>query len=416
MGLPIKTAKYYVNANEYNNCYVKTSKDAVFMNDDETETLGNFQSSITTQISKKANQSDLDSLFKYSSVLVIPSDNFRISEISSSNDKVIKLIGTNDDAAINSLIDNVGDKPLKIGMLEGNIYCNDKIKIYSYTTMLGSGQGTKINVKNNAEITQKKTDNNLLGCTFENFQIIGDREINSSTKVQGIKISAQECKFRNLTIRNCYLGMNVEAGYGVSVMNHIDSCNFLDNCKQGLRLGTDSLLTHCMFGQNAMYERDSLDYDSCGLLITGYGNQILGNHLYKNKVNIRSDWASFSTIQNNLFEAGYEEDIVLVGRAWCNTISSNRFSGKDTNGNYSNFGCIKYDSISSTELAYNNMISFNNFAFDATRPNAKYKNIIQESSNCDNNMYTNNMFRLNYTDTEPIIATGSNSLISNNFN
>jgi hypothetical protein len=63
MSLPIKTATYYVNANEYDNCYVKTSKDAVFMDDDETKTLGEKINDIdetlenhNTQLSEIPNQ------------------------------------------------------------------------------------------------------------------------------------------------------------------------------------------------------------------------------------------------------------------------------------------------------------------------------------------------------------------------
>ncbi|WP_139693398.1 hypothetical protein [Sporolactobacillus terrae] len=207
-------------------------------------------------------------------------------------------------------------------------------------------------------------------------------------------------------------GLDTNAEGGISVMNTLTHCYFIDNGKMGVKLGTDSNMTQCFVGSNSLPTRDDDNWDGCGVFLAGWGSRLIGCHLFKNRIHIRSDWSSFNTIADCQFEAGYREDILLNGRAWNMLIINNMFGGKDPNApnapELSQYNAITYESISS-DGAYRNKISDNHFAMNTDRPNAKYNHIIQEMEGCDYNMYSNNMFTQNYVQDKPLVLVGEHS-------
>ncbi len=225
-------------------------------------------------------------------------------------------------------------------------------------------------------------------------------------------LACQECNFDHMWFTNLMTGLDTNAEGGISVMNTLTHCYFIDNGKMGVKLGTDSNMTQCFVGSNSLPTRDDDNWDGCGVFLAGWGSRLIGCHLFKNRIHIRSDWSSFNTIADCQFEAGYREDILLNGRAWNMLIINNMFGGKDPNApnapELSQYNAITYESISS-DGAYRNKISDNHFAMNTDRPNAKYNHIIQEMEGCDYNMYSNNMFTQNYVQDKPLVLVGEHS-------
>ncbi len=334
---------------------------------------------------------------------------------SSEKDKTgFVLTGADDQIMINEIISSLVNGG-SILFLDGDIQLTDAVKVKDYMKISGLGMETRFNLSNNSiGFTQIDTSKNLLRCIFKDFGILGDGENSTNTQTIGMRLSPQESIFENIRVYGCKDGFDLNAEFGASVMNFISKCLFLSNVHLGIRLGSDSILTQCIIGDNANLLRHPIDYDSCGLKLGGWGNQVYNNHFYKNAIGIRSEWAVGNVITGNLFESGYKEDIFFAGCTEAVQIANNVFHGKDKSANQdlSMYNSITFEGASSTNVQNNSVIGNSFLCFsEEYNPNIRYNYCIAEGINCNNNFIISNNFNGFYKQENPVYKTGENTII-----
>lgn len=334
------------------------------------------------------------------------------------------LLDDNDNSDdINNAIDMLA-RGGTIKFLDGTINLKDSTKsilLKNNITIDGLGAATMLKVANNAiAISQFDKTAVLYNTMIRNILIVGDKDTVVGSTVVGIKLSPQELILENVKVIKCRDGINLDGGYGASIMNYVSKCVIGANSHRGLVLGSDSNVTQCLIGDNGMPGIDVIEYDSCALNVTGWGNNIENNHLYKSAIALRVDWSVGNMIIGNMFESGYYNDIMFAGRAHMNTVKHNTFMGKDRNytaEDNTGTNCIEFIGAPTGEGAKRNSIDSNDFTFYSEQyfDRIRYNYAIAECENCDNNsIRNNNIFREVIKQTNPILKIGAHTVATNN--
>jgi hypothetical protein len=294
---------------------------------------------------------------------------------------------------------------------------------YDYVNWKGAGRTFSI-IKplDNAGVTSVITQASAASgsvehADFRDFQIYGNVQ-NGNSSVYGINFAAYECVFENLEIRYCCYGMDINmnrtnSSTSYTLMNFVKNCRIHDNDVWGLRPSTDSIIEQCFIsGSGQRVGSSSYVWNTSGIFCDGWGVQIIGCHLWGQPNQIYLSWCNSAHIQDCLFEGGDGIAIFITGRGNYNTIIGNSFEDATALSNTADTNFIEFNNISSSETAYYNMISGNNFIGHSAYNRL---NCILEVSGCDYNKITNNNFSGSTHINRAIVKIGAHTVIGDDF-
>ncbi|TGE36898.1 hypothetical protein E4K67_17520 [Desulfosporosinus fructosivorans] len=335
------------------------------------------------------------------------------------------LPGTDDQETLNDIIQDIHSNPNasfgnwmvpKIQLLDGDINISGSVHVKDSSYIEGSGYNTRFFLQSGSRCDMLVSDNYDSGIvyfpTLKEFRVDGNHDNNRDQDFWGIKIKSQEFEFCHLIVENCHSGIKLdgEGTYG----GYFRDGFVKNNHAKGMVAGGDTTITGTSFGDNAKSEEVLWNWDACGLLINGWNTQVVGNnHFAANRTDIVGNWAAYALIQGNIFEAGLWENIVMQGRAWGYLINNNRFGGRRNTLSDTSRSSIKFKDIDASEKAFGNQICNNSFTVYESG-DCGYNYCVEESTNCDNNLITNNTFINGYTQANPVLKVGENTQVSMN--